>query len=591
MEVVLLMEPKEDRYQADIIRSVYGDAVSSLIPVLALIYILLSVIFYGSPYLKETMDKWWTISFTSFSVNLIVVAAFITRSKNEKTNYSLWAYRYDAICFITGISHGYFCMLLQITNEVVAMSYISFIIAAAIGSSVNAGLRPIASACYLVPIFIMAGINFWHSDYFTAYVISAFISILLSASFSYKSISILKKSIDLRFENDELIEELKEQRESEKQANLDKSRFISAASHDLRQPLQSTNFMFEALKSKLNTSEQKALFSKTQNSLTSLNTMIDSLLDISRFDSGMLRVTSKVFNVREALLQEISQHKPEASKRNILIRCICDERLTIFFDPIVLRRITSNLVDNAIKHSNSEVIFIRVAVREKQLIIEVQDEGVGIPKNHQSEIFKEFYQVNNPERDRRKGTGLGLSIISRLVNHLNGKISLESEEKKGSTFKLTIPLEQKEEDEGSPSEIKQSVQSNIVNRRIVVVDDDADVLESLELLLESWGVRTIPVSNTVDAINRINQLSNPDIDAIIADYRLRDNKTGLDSISEMKSHLNLPDLPSLIITGDTEQSVLNKIKGSGTSLLCKPVNAEALHKELNLLLKESFATT
>ncbi|MFV1874074.1 MAG: ATP-binding protein [Oleiphilus sp.] len=585
------MDEAENRYQSDIIRSLYGDAVSSLIPVLALIYILLSVIFYKSPYLIEPMNKWWILSAVAFSVNLSVVFAFIAKAKKGELDYQKWAYRYDAISFITGISHGYFCTMLEIANETVAMSYISFIVAAAIGSSVNAGLRPAAITSYLIPIFIFAGFNFWNSDYFAGFLLTALMGSLLASAFSYKGLNILKKSIDLRFENEELIKELTEQKELERQANLDKSRFISAASHDLRQPLQSTNFMFAALKSKLNTAEQKTFFDKTQNSLDSLNLMIDSLLDISRFDSGTLSIATKKFNVKESLSQEISQHMPEATTKDISIYCKCDESLSICFDPILLRRIISNLIDNAIKHSESQIITIAATATPELLQLTVRDDGIGIPEQHQSEIFKEFYQINNPERDRRKGTGLGLSIISRLIEHLNGEISLESAEGKGTTFKISIPLEKAVADESTSLEIKKSEQNNIVNSRIVVIDDDKDVLESLEMLLEDWGVRTICVSNEAEAMTRIEHLSSPDIDVIIADYRLRNNRTGLEAITAIKAFLGQPTVPTLVITGDTEPEVINTIKASGSSLLSKPISAEALQNKLYQSLKENTTET
>lgn len=572
------MATASDRYQPDIVRSIYGDTYSSLMPSLALGYVLLSAFFHDSAFLKEPMDTWWLISAVSYGVNFTVVALWIALHQKPRINYGLWAKRYDAISFITGLSHGYFCTLLDISDESIAMVYLSFILAVSIGSSVSSGLRPSANVCYFTPLYLMAAANFWQSAFFTEFLISAFLSLLLSASFSYKAIRMLKKSIDLRYENLELIEELQEQKFREAQASLDKSRFISAASHDLRQPLQSATFLVAALQNNNPQAEHLGLLEKVSFSLKALSQLLESLMDISVMDSGQSPLNPGMLHLCNMVETEVALFRTQAREKGIVVNCQFDQEMLVYLDPTAVRRIVSNLLDNAIKYTKSGQITIGICQAEEWVHIEVRDTGIGISQEYQAQIFKEFFQVDNPERDRRKGVGLGLSIVKRLVHQLQGEIKLESSVGVGTRVTVSLPRMNCPSVGMAENSLQKDPECTLRDCRVLVVDDDIDVRESLQLLLESWGVYASTTGSISEALTLIDQ--GVTLDMLLVDYRLRAGETGLLAIDVVREALKKPLLPALIITGDTESKELQALENSGNRYLAKPVGASELKGEL-----------
>ncbi len=251
-------------------------------------------------------------------------------------------------------------------------------------------------------------------------------------------------------------------------------------------------------------------------------------------------------------------------------------------DPILLERILDNLIANAIRYTSSGKIRISAKKSEQEIIISVSDTGPGIPSQEQKNIFNEFHQLHNPERDRSKGLGLGLSIVKRLSKILNHRLELESYLGKGSNFRVHVPT-------GDPCKLLISDNTpqrpvwDLKDTMILVIDDEADVRDAMHELLTSWGCRAICADSADEAVKLVTNGTTPDL--IIADYRLRNSKNGVDAIRVVTQALNVA-IPGMLITGDTAPERLQEAASSGFKLLHKPVNAGQLRVVINRLLSQ-----
>jgi signal transduction histidine kinase/ActR/RegA family two-component response regulator len=394
------------------------------------------------------------------------------------------------------------------------------------------------------------------------------------------------RSIQLRFENLELLEDLKEQkdraeksRQTAEQAVLAKDRFLASASHDLRQPLHALGLFYGALKQYVSGREGLHLLDKIDQSIGALNHIFNSLLDVSRLDAGVVGVQKRHFELAPLLGTIHSEYHQAADNKGVRLECsACDA--VAFTDPVLLERILRNLVSNAISYTQTGDVEFGCAVQQDGSIrIEVRDTGIGIPVEEQENIFSEYHQIDNPERDRSKGLGLGLAIVRRLTRLLDVRMSVQSEPGKGSLFSVIVPP-------GDPAQVveydSKGTLQDVSGTVVLVIDDDSDIRDGMQRLLSEWGCTPVLAGSAEEAIAQLVDL---DIvpDVIFVDYRLRENRTGIDALQAVSEELNA-DLPAVIITGDTSRDRLQEATEHGLALLHKPVSpAEvrvAIHQAL-----------
>jgi CheY-like chemotaxis protein len=241
-------------------------------------------------------------------------------------------------------------------------------------------------------------------------------------------------------------------------------------------------------------------------------------------------------------------------------------------DPALLERILRNLISNAIRYTADGVVQVACVPVEQELRIDVLDTGIGIPLEQQREIFKEFYQLDNPERDRNKGLGLGLAIVDRLSVLLEHPVEVQSTPGKGSRFSVWVPR-------GDPERVIAAVPPPVVSRplaglRVIVVDDEIAAREGMATVLEGWGC-VVTLAGSEDEAAATAWASGTVPDAIIADYRLRDARTGVQAIERLQREFSRR-IPALIVTGDTAAERLLEAKASGHQLVHKPVQPAML---------------
>ncbi|MDH5445701.1 MAG: hybrid sensor histidine kinase/response regulator [Gammaproteobacteria bacterium] len=397
----------------------------------------------------------------------------------------------------------------------------------------------------------------------------------------------VRKSIDLRIENIDLVNDLSKQniqaeqaKEEAVQADLSKSKFLAAASHDLRQPLHALGLFVDALENRITYPEVRNIVDNIRISTDALSDLLNSLLDISKLDAGVLEPKPTDFLLKPILQRIQTDFDEVASSKSLRLEVIdCD--FVIHTDPSMLERILRNLVSNAIRYTNKGHIKLDCQLIKNQVQIEVHDTGIGIASEQQLKIFEEFYQIENPERDRRKGLGLGLAIVKRLADLLTIQLALKSTPNQGSTFSVTVPFV-----DSISSQIAQTTQftDDLQNTRVMVIDDEAMIRLGMRNVLEEWHCMVLEAESIQQAMDHLS--SDCHIDMILTDYRLRNNETGIEAIRRIHDHC-LQTIPAIILTGDTDPQRIREAKDSGFHLLHKPVSPAKLRSLMSYLLEES----
>lgn len=387
-------------------------------------------------------------------------------------------------------------------------------------------------------------------------------------------------AINLRFENIELMEKLRtktaiaeaEQRKAEL-ANITKSKFLAAASHDLRQPIHAQGLFLDVLSRTNLTAQQHELITSSWAANESSAEMLNTLLDFSRIEAGVIEPRVQAFYLQPLLNKIEREFAPQADAKGLAYRSR-ETTLIAQSDPALLELIMRNLVSNAIRYTSRGGLLVVFRKRGAQVVLEVRDTGIGIEASQQHEVFREFHQLGNPERDRHKGLGLGLAIVAGLSRTLEHEFSLTSTPHRGSVFRVFLPLATTLP---VPSLTQQSDKVALPNMRVLVIDDDETVRDSMLYLLRDWGCVCEAADSIEDAV-ALTRVNVPD--AIISDYRLRAQCTGAEAIATLRTLVGNPELPALLITGDTAPERLREAHASGIPLLHKPVSPTRLYHGL-----------
>ncbi|NYZ16795.1 PAS domain S-box protein [Azospirillum sp. RWY-5-1] len=353
-------------------------------------------------------------------------------------------------------------------------------------------------------------------------------------------------------------------------ANIAKSKFLAAASHDLRQPIQAMMLFQAALVERLGDHPASSLLKSMGEAMGGLRMLLDSLLDVSKLDAGLI-VPQPVDMAVGPLLERLgAEYHPRALARGLRLRIVACAA-TIRSDPALLERILRNLVENALRYTESGGVLIGCRRRGDRLLIGVVDSGIGIDPDRQEEIFEEFVQLGNPERDRNKGLGLGLAVVRRLARLLGHAVEVRSAPGRGSTFRVAVPLAVRKPVGAGPREGQPA--PGPWRGLILVIDDEPLVRMGLQAMLEGWGYQVLTAGSIEDAVRHVESGTWPG--AILADYRLRGGETGLDAIRAVYERLDTP-VPATVITGDTAPERLVEVRAGGHGLLHKPIAAHEL---------------
>jgi CheY-like chemotaxis protein len=366
-------------------------------------------------------------------------------------------------------------------------------------------------------------------------------------------------------------------------ASLAKSRFLAAASHDLRQPMHAINLYLATLAGFELSASASDLLAKARQCGRTMDEMFRALLDMSRLDASAVQPEICVFSVAPVLERIRVQFEPQACAKGLELRIVPCAGV-VRCDISMVERILRNLVANSVHYTEHGKILVGCRRRGSRLRLAVYDTGPGIPPGKHRAIFEEFFQLGNPERDRRKGLGLGLAIVERLARLLEVPITLTSSPGQGSVFAIDVPRSGEAARPLPPVVPIMASSDHPLDLLIGVIDDEVEILDATRVLLEQWGCNVITATGGAEAIERLNAGPRaPDV--LICDYRLRGEENGLTVIAAVRQAFN-QDIPVLLITGDTAAERIREIETSDFPVLHKPIEEQALMNALVRLIEQ-----
>jgi signal transduction histidine kinase/CheY-like chemotaxis protein len=449
-----------------------------------------------------------------------------------------------------------------------------------------------AAMAYILPSVLLSSVPFFLEGDSVHVTLGSMLFVFVAAAthFTYGISGTIARAIALRFENLNLIDELRNQtlaaeqaRMGAEEANIAKSRFLAAAGHDLRQPLHALGFFVDALQEHSLPADSRVVVSNIRRSVDAMEDLFNSLLDVSRLDAGIVRPRIATIPLAPLMERVRVEYEPAARQKNLVLTVVRNS-LFVHSDPVLLERIMRNLLANAVRYTDRGRVLLGARRTATSVRIEVWDSGRGIPMDKHREIFQEFRQLDNPERDRRKGLGLGLAIVERLVRLLDHTLELRSQLGKGSVFTVTLARGAREDFIPGEADGQIVVDRDVANSLILVVDDEAEVRDSMVALLGKWRCEVIAAESCADMLGKLVAVQRlPDL--IVADYRLRDAESGIDVIARLREEFNA-QVPALLITGDTGIEQLREADDSGLHVLHKPLNPSRLRALIATLRRE-----
>ncbi len=417
----------------------------------------------------------------------------------------------------------------------------------------------------------------------------------------------MRAAIELRFENIDLVaqsqaalQEAEQERQTAQdaqkkaeQANTAKSKFLAAASHDLRQPVHAQGLFLEVLEHTYLSPHQQKLLGSVSAAREATASMLNVLLDFSRIEAGVVAPQMQAFALQPLLNKLEREYAQQADAKGLSYRSR-ETTLVAYSDPALVEMVLRNFISNAIRYTEFGGLLVTVRRRQGQALLQVGDTGIGIAPEQQQAVFQEFHQLNNSERDRNKGLGLGLAIAQGLARTLGHPLGLASVPGRGSVFSLTLPLATQVESATPFTGLQQPKVQNehayasisdhglvphlpadtalLLDARILVIDDESTVREGMVALLGQWGCVCLSAGCIEEALAQAAAFA-PQL--IVSDYRLRQQRNGLEAIASLRKLLGA-GIPAILVTGDTAPDRLRETLGSGMRLLHKPVAPELL---------------
>ena len=365
--------------------------------------------------------------------------------------------------------------------------------------------------------------------------------------------------------------QLRQSRDVAEAATATKTRFLAAASHDLRQPLQSLGLYLSVLMRRIENEDLLDVGDKMRGSLDAMGDLLDALLDISRFESGSIQAAKADFQLGDLLDRIIDDNAPHAEDKGLTLARAGDD-CTVHSDPVLLGRIIENFVSNAVRYSQEGSVTIECKKRDGEVEIRVIDTGIGIAPEDVENIFEEYWQLDNPVRDRRKGLGLGLSIARQIARILGLELSVTSELGKGSSFSVRVPLGHHASKRNLEQPSTDPVAESVTQPIVLFVDDDPAITDATTMLLESEGIEVHGALDSDQALAKISDGVLPNM--LITDFRLP-GRTGVELIRLVRDQYR-EDLPAVLISGDTATIDQAAAGLSNCTVMHKPADIDQL---------------
>ncbi len=483
--------------------------------------------------------------------------------------YFLW----QATAF--GLAWGSSAGLLQFDDPRVIYVAVLLVGATVNGAILALGPYPKALAAFVAALTLpwFARILWEGPTALRLQALTALLYIVALAGFVKRYHETLRQGVAIRFQNQRLLERVKVEKRAAEEAGAAKTQFIAAASHDLRQPLHAIRLFLGALQSGPDASQRARIVGQLEEATNSLAGLLDSLLDLSRADAGVIRARPASIDLQRLLRALDVEWRGVAEHKGLSFR-VRGRPLSVKSDPELLTTILRNLISNAVRHTERGGILVGCRAEKNIVRVGVWDTGPGIPESEREAIFREFHQLGNPERNPERGLGLGLAIVQRFASLLGHALEVQSVPGRGSYFGIRLPRARAETARAleAPRE-----RVDLGGLRVLVVDDDVHARAAMDALLTSHGARVRAAADPEQAL----ALAAERFDWVICDLRLPGETDGIDLVEQLRS-VRDPDgestehLEALIVTGDTAPSVLLDAYRRGLPIIHKPIQVHQL---------------
>jgi len=577
--------PADPRVQHDVIRDLLART-----PAVIGTNVVAALLFVGGLYETEgSAIVLWAVFYCLLQGPRLLVWRGFQRDADPLAHAAAWGRRHALCVLVIGAAYGLPVLLLFPHDDLARQLFcLSALAVTAIGAAVtNLGYPPSLLA-FVVPSLLQGAVRAWGEDgaVFGALAVCLVALIPVLAYFSVSQARVLRLALAARYENLALVAELTEQKQAAERANRAKSSFFAAASHDLRQPLQALGLHAAALRETRRDPADARRVDQILSSIDALEALFDELLDISRLDAGHYRPALSHVPVSEVFERLEAACRPLA-RRSGLELAFDHAGAVAHTDAVLIERVLGNFLGNALRYTAAGFVTVRCLRRGDRLVLEVADTGPGIPREEQERIFDEFYQLANPERDRRKGMGLGLATVRRIARLLDCRVSVDSEPGRGSVFSIEVSAGEAAQ-VTAPSRVPAAADVDALRGRVIgIVEDEREVREGLVEVLASWRCEAVAAASAAELCAKLES-GGLCPDAVVADYRLREQETGLSAIRALRMRFGAA-LPALIVSGDSSESVLREVREAALPLLAKPVRAARLRAALQHLLSDSAA--
>lgn len=511
-----------------------------------------------------------------------------------------WARRHTLQMILIGVATAPVPWFFVSTQNPEVTALMAILIMVGCGLAMQS-LWPMTASLFGYGIPMMGGLIgalLWHSDgvnLFLAAVGTAYLLFALRRGvLQHKQ---LTDALILRFENESLASRLTEQIAATERASVEKTRFLAAASHDLRQPLHAIALFGAALQNALHDHPEHQNAERLMRSVNALGHSLDTMLDVSRLDAGVITPDIRPVALDTLLVSLNHVFLARAEQADLQLR-VQASGAWVYSDAQLLQRMLSNLVDNALKYTVRGGVIVRVRSRGERLWIEVRDTGIGMAPEQLGRIFEEFYQINNPERDRARGLGIGLSIVQRLSRLLDHQVQVHTRVDRGTRFRVHLapahpppdtspgPRPSTPQQGGLPRRMPPQPPTPALARRVLLIDDEAEIRQAMSELLRAYAFDVQAVVDEGTAAMALSQAEAEGraFELLLCDYRLADGGSGLDVGLRLRWR-NGTRMPLLLITGETAPERLQRVRESGVPVLFKPVNADTLLDTIDAVLK------
>ena len=446
--------------------------------------------------------------------------------------------------------------IIMILGEATAMPFYTLILWVALGNGMRFGQRYLLIAAIMAQLTLLAIIltsAYWRDQF------------ELMVTFSITAIALPTYALML-------LRETSKARDAAQAAMLAKSRFLAQASHDLRQPIHAVGYYIGALRGSPMNGDQVNLVNRIERALGGVARLFKSLLDIAKLDSGTIDVRPEPVAIKPLIEEIIAQNEQYIARSGVQMRTMLAD-IVVDADPTLLTTMIQNLLSNAIKYSSGKKILVGVRRRGATVSVEIYDQGIGIDSEHLPHIFEEFYRAHAAGDHDSEGVGLGLAILQRLATLCGFTITLNSQRGVGTSVRLSgIPVAQ-------PCALpavnaQDDLLQPLAGLRVILIDDDIDVLDATEALLNRWGC-AVQAYATIPG-------EPADADIVISDFDLGTGSTGTEAIAAIRAKL-MRTLPAILMTGHTEERLRQHMTADDITLLAKPVQPATLRSVLSSL--------